>query len=974
MRKTSPTQDFEIHVDPSCLSEHTQEDTTMSAERVPSNESSQTVGHDSPTEEELKNEVPTNEGVEEEDIERPQEDDKENSPPPADIDVKETKAPEPETVDENHDVDEPAEEVAEPEDAAEEEEDKDREARERRIKRIEAEIQAAARAVVANIHDDHYEGHDDSILSAQTDESYNHEAAELSYERTEMANEDGKEDSFVSDHDAPSERNSDHEGGDSSSHHDGDVDDDVFSSSNRSKRSSMDSLQSSDENQKHLTSPMVGEEAASASEEEPMSRIPSMSSYIHTPTPTGEHTPSKVLSRPPFRTPSSVRAMQMSSPTASLFSSPRSTKRYLPTVSRIGTPNSQYSPSKRTPTRLKPRKPAPLVLLHVTVLPLQWPYSHLMSLSEIPESLQHVKESWRLLQDKVGDTVLERGILLSHPQESYEVLEERLYEALELPVRPRAKILKCGHYMGPLDSETPSSDEENDYFEGADIRDGRKWCDICGRDVRVEEVGDVPRGEKRFTVKIYASNGLMRAGAWEAAWREMERVDVELEPFVEANLRAGLEHLKAVTPQEIHVEEAEDDGFVDEEVEVIEHVHDHSNEQEQHIQEARAREREEMIQRMAKEDEMKQRIAKEEELKQRVAEEEMKQRIAKEEEIKQRIAEEELMKQRIVEEEKMKNLMAEEEELKQRMAEEDAMRRYMDEQEHIRQNEERMREIYGQEADRPQSSRRTSSRSSVHEDSSLAELLLAAFKVVLRDSKNIAIGALSVLVILLAITARTSHEQLPHSVVMDNVSMPQITTTIFKEASITSLDNIPQSTTDQVVQSATFSQVTTTVIREYTVTEKVPVATSAESIEVLSSVVEPLSVAQVTTTVFREKTVTEWVPAPTSLEASADPCETVISAKQEVPVIETEAIVEEEPVTEQLEIETESLETEISEEEFILNEEPPQKIVSPQVESVASEDAVDQPAANIDTDPLPKRPDLCETIADIVPEEYLSEH
>ncbi|CZR56889.1 uncharacterized protein PAC_06778 [Phialocephala subalpina] len=930
MRKTPPPQDFEIHVDSSCLSEPTQEDTTMSAERIPSNESSQTVvHHDSWTEEELKNEAPANEHAEEEPVENhPQEEDKENSPPPADIDVKEKKAPEPEAVDESHDAEEPTEEVVEPEVVAEEpqtadeeEDDKEREARERRIQRIEAEIQAAARAVVANIHHDHYEGHNDSVLSSQTDESYNQEATQLSYEGTELSHEDDKEDSFVSDHETPSEHHSDQEGGDSSSHHDGDVDDDVFSSSDRSKRSSMDSLHSSDENQKLLTSPMVGEEAASANEEETMSRIPSMSSYIHTPTPAGDHTPSKVLSRPPFRTPSSVRAMQMSSPTPSLFSSPRSTKRHLPTVSRIGTPNSQYSPSKRTPTRLKPRKPAPLVLLHVTVLPLQWPYSYLMSSSEIPESLQHVKESWRLLQDKVGDTVLERGILLSHPQESYEVLEERLYEALELPVRPRARILKCGHYMGPLDAETPSSDEENDYFEGADIRDGRKWCDICGRDVRVEEVGDLPRGEKRFTVKIYASNGLMRAGAWEAAWREMERVDVELEPFVDANQRVELEHLKAITPQETHVEEAEDDGFVDEVVEVIEHVHDHTNEQERKVQEARAREKEEMIERMAQEDEMKQRIA---------------------------------------EEEEMKNLMAEEEELKRRMAEEDAMRRHMDEQEHIRQNEERMREVYSQQSQRPSSTRRNSSRSSVHDDSSLPELLLAACKVVLRDSKNIAIGALSVLVILLAITARPTHEQVPHSVVMDNVSVPQITTTVFKESPMTSIDSL-QSTTEQVIQFASkateleaVSQVTTTVIREYTVTEKVPVATSAESIEVLSSILESVSVSQVTTTVFREKTVTERVLAPTSADAGADPCETIIAPKNQVPVIEAQALNEEELELEQAEVE-ESPETEdeaTNEQntmpEIVLEDETAQKVFGPNIEPAANSEVADQVTTNLD--------------------------
>jgi len=203
-----------------------------------------------------------------------------------------------------------------------------------------------------------------------------------------------------------------------------------------------------------------------------------------------------------------------------------------------------------------------------------------MSLPDFPELLHNVKESWRLLQEKLGDTVLERGILLPHPQDSYEVLEERLLEALELPVHPRALILKCGHYMGP--SETPSSDEEAGgagEYSWNNSQGQRKWCDICGRDVRVEAIGDIADGERRFRVKIYASNGLMRAGAWAAAWREMERVDVELEPFVEGALAVELEHLATISPSKIpppahDLPHEEDDGFVDEE-DVVEHVHDH---------------------------------------------------------------------------------------------------------------------------------------------------------------------------------------------------------------------------------------------------------------------------------------------------------------------------------------------------------------------------------------------------------------
>jgi hypothetical protein len=577
------------------------------------------------------------------------------------------------------------------------------EARERQIDRIEAQIQAAARAVVASIEQENYTENEESVLSTQTDESYGGDGTGLTDdEGTELTYGDGAEVTYESDIEHHSEH--DEGEGDSSSHHDGDIDDDdVFSrDSGHSARSSLDSchdLHSSDEayTQKQLISPAVGEEAA-LEEEPPMSRIPSATSYIQNPPDTTPRTPNKVLNRPPFRTPSSVRAMQMSSPPPSIFSSPRSAKRHLPTVSRLGTPTSHTSKNK-TPTRFKVKKEYPLILLHVTVLPLQWPYSHVMSFSDLPASLQGVKESWRMLQEKLGDTVLERGILLPHPQDSYEVLEERLLEALELPVRPCARILKCGHYMGPLDSETPSSDDEaGGYFEGEGIE--RKWCDICGRDVRLEDYG--PRaGETRFRIKIYASNGLMRAGAWAAAWREMERVDVEIEPFVETHLADPLEHLASTHK----IEPEAEDEFVDEE-EVVEHIHEKP---------------------------------------------------------------------------------VDDNDEKTRVEDERMRRKAME--------EERMREIYGHDipradSPRPRTSRRSSSRSSVHGDS-LPELLLAAFKVAMRDQKNVAICALSVIVLLLALWPRTAVQTGSAVIRTDPAPVPEVVTHFVTETVAAPKEPIP---------------------------------------------------------------------------------------------------------------------------------------------------------------------------------------
>lgn len=711
MKKHTTREDFTIHVDPSCLTDST--DLEMSPERVPSNE----TGHQYP---DSKHE---------------------------------------------HQGEESSDEHSGYDDS-----DGAQEARDRQLDRIEAQIQAAARAVVASMEQDSGGGNEDSVLSMQTDESYQPDGTEMTYGETEMTYEgtemtyDGTELSYEGteltcdsdiDHNPEAEKgmetaqpeneveNEQHpqpegtetsseevvepveecvealdtshgtvaryepdnelpldhdQAGDSSSQHDGDIDDDVFSrDSGHSARSSLNSYQdlSNPEemySQKPLTSPTVGEEASSSQEDDVISRVPSGASYMHPIPDSGHHTPSKVLSRPPFRTPSSVRAMQMSSPTPSIFSSPRSVKRYLPTVSRSGTPTS-HSSKNRTPTRFKAKKENPLVLLHVTVLPLQWPYSHLLLSPELPSSLDNLKDNWGLLQEKLGDTVLERGVLLPHPQDSYEVLEERLLEALELPVRPRALILKCGHYMGPLETETPSSDDEDNGYMRKNGNQ-RKWCDICQRGVRLENGEE--RGRKRFRVKIYASNGLMHAGAWAAAWKEMERVDVEIGPWVGPDEHIELEKLSKAQ-RESPVQEDKDDGFVDEDS-INDHGHEHIADE--HEQDHQPRD---LLEQNPQHDDL------------------LRQPYNTEDEHQHQLSDE----AKVHVDEEVRNMLA----------------------------EERMREVYGSDPppmERPQSSRRHRSTARINEDS-LTDLLLAAFKVAMRDRKNVAILVLSLLVLILAI-------------------------------------------------------------------------------------------------------------------------------------------------------------------------------------------------------------------------------
>ncbi|QUC21861.1 uncharacterized protein UV8b_06102 [Ustilaginoidea virens] len=352
---------------------------------------------------------------------------------------------------------------------------------------------------------------------------------------------------------------------DGSSHND--HEDDVFS--DHSPRSSMGSLSESDRTRfspQKVRSPRISDIPHSDQDDDFVPTI-------------------RGAPRPPFRSPSSVKAIQMSSPPASVIGSPRSSRRTpRPTVSRLGSPSvsAQYSP-KKTPPRFKRNTP-PLVLLHVTVMPLRWPWGHVLDNAhpgDLSPECKTLWDSWKQLQDRTTDTVSDRGILLPHPQNDYEVLEERLLETLELPLRRRARILECGHYLGPSNvmSLTEDGDEEHDEEDNDENRYPREslahkiqthWCTTCHSDIKYDSLG----AGKIYRVKVYASNGLMRAGAWEACWKEMERVDVEMEPLVDPKLQEELSYLAAEQERALDMEEeaaaAAAAAAVDEEIQLRE--------------------------------------------------------------------------------------------------------------------------------------------------------------------------------------------------------------------------------------------------------------------------------------------------------------------------------------------------------------------------------------------------------------------
>ncbi|OAA69815.1 pathway-specific nitrogen regulator [Cordyceps fumosorosea ARSEF 2679] len=317
-------------------------------------------------------------------------------------------------------------------------------------------------------------------------------------------------------------------------------DDDVFS--DHSPRSSTCSNAEAD----HLKQPQAPSRRLTGG-----SRISDMQPYD----PDEEFIPAvRETPRPPFRSPSSVKAMQMNSPPPSVSGSSRSNRRATrSSISRIGSPavTTQFSP-KKTPPRFKRNTP-PLVLLHVTLLPLRWPWGHLMDNarpSELSDACKNLREAWKQLQARVGDTICDRGILLPHPQNDFEILEERLLEALELPLRRRARILECGHYLGPANEMATPDDEigsdDEDFEQGATEAEDRHWCSTCQSDIRYDSLGE----GKMFRTKVYASNGLMKAGAWDACWKEMERVDVELEPIIDPSIVDELERIAATQERE----------------------------------------------------------------------------------------------------------------------------------------------------------------------------------------------------------------------------------------------------------------------------------------------------------------------------------------------------------------------------------------------------------------------------------------
>lgn len=194
-------------------------------------------------------------------------------------------------------------------------------------------------------------------------------------------------------------------------------------------------------------------------------------------------------------------------------------KKQLPYYSRRGSASKQ---------RFK--REYPLVLLHCNLLPPSLPvigYTGAPNQKILKEALpMKYYRRWKLLEEKAGSGVLrERGVLISHPEDAYDLLEERLLESLELQ-QPR---LHHGHFLEQHEYDSDRDDGATDDEQG-------KVCPDCG--VRVVTCNDQNR---KWEIKVFAANGLMKAGAWAAAWKEMEKVDVEVGLWLPRDVRRGLQ-------------------------------------------------------------------------------------------------------------------------------------------------------------------------------------------------------------------------------------------------------------------------------------------------------------------------------------------------------------------------------------------------------------------------------------------------
>ncbi|KAI5252463.1 hypothetical protein E4T42_03455 [Aureobasidium subglaciale] len=210
---------------------------------------------------------------------------------------------------------------------------------------------------------------------------------------------------------------------------------------------------------------------------------------------------------------------------------------------------------ERHVVRYEPQPPAPLVLLHVSVLPPRLPWNRSVLDATLSSEL---KRQFGVLRAATSGLVAQRGILIAHPRDEFELLEEGVLEALDL-------LPERIDYDGQYRPRTPGTvvDGEED-----EVDSELKPCETCQR---------VHTSEVSWYTRVYAANGLMRAGAWAACWSEMERVDVEVRPCISEELCQRLDDMQSAeqiaNERQIHDQDKRSDSAVA--PDYVPSLHDH---------------------------------------------------------------------------------------------------------------------------------------------------------------------------------------------------------------------------------------------------------------------------------------------------------------------------------------------------------------------------------------------------------------
>lgn len=220
--------------------------------------------------------------------------------------------------------------------------------------------------------------------------------------------------------------------------------------------------------------------------------------------------------------PSNIRHPHLCSSSSEDLHSPRTPRSKSPRK----TVNAKSSPRSHRSGRLDAVAATsyPLILLHITILPTSLPWSQDIIHTTLPES---IVDDLALIRSRVSDNIQHRGVLVPHPHQDFDLLKARVLEALELDL-----------YSASNHAHSEDSTDQEDYLRLR--KGGTDACEMCG-DTACFSLS--PRA--RWDIKVYAANGMLLSGGWEAVWTEMERVDVEILPYIPHSLRRRLDVMQA---------------------------------------------------------------------------------------------------------------------------------------------------------------------------------------------------------------------------------------------------------------------------------------------------------------------------------------------------------------------------------------------------------------------------------------------